>query len=426
MQPILNAISTAGLDIMDRVDFPRRDAILAPPPATLHPDVLASLLARRPQGIYRHQARALELVLRGDSVVLSTATASGKSLVFMAAAAHHILSEPGTKTLVLYPAKALIDDQFDRWREEVGSLGVVAERIHGGVPVASRQALLHRAHVILMTPDVAHAWLLRDKLTQPFLRSLRLLVLDEAHQYEGAFGTHMAYLLRRLRATSRIRQVIATTATLGTPDRHIQTLTGLPVHHIGKDEDGAPSPGRAVLRVQPVGDEAFTCKIKLARALRDDSGSRFLAFLDSRRSVAQVVIALERLDKAKDEDDGELQHLIDGHKVLPYRAGYEESDRTAIQNALRHGQLSGVVSTSALELGLDIGDMDVVALMTSPPTMKSFGCRSSRSTPNPRKIQHLSSKSRRHEGPSTVHSGRHTSYPMEAPREQILQQASGS
>jgi len=377
METIQTALSAAGVDIVERIDFPARPARMSALPADLHPTVAGHLAGQRPDGIYDHQARALEAFIAGESVVLSTPTASGKSLVFMTAAADVCLRDPRAKVLALYPAKALIDDQFDHWSADMKRLGLTVELVYGGVPTKQRVGLMARAQIVLMTPDVVHAWLLRDKDTSTFLQNLRLLVLDEAHAYTGAFGTNMAFLLRRLRAASGIRQIIATTATLGDPERFVQALTGVSATGVGPAADGSPSPGRSILRVRAAKGDDFTCKVKLLQQLRDGTRARFLAFMDSRKSVAQAVVALERLDLGRD-DDGE-EPAPPGHRgVLPYRAGFEEFDRNRIQHALRHGELSGVVSTSALELGLDIGDMDIVALMTSPPTMKAFWQRAGR------------------------------------------------
>lgn len=352
----------------DQRHMQERAELAADIPAHLHPQAAASLRHRLgDKRLWQHQAEALALALDGRPVVVSTSTASGKSTIFQYAAAHRLLSEPNVKVLALYPTKALVDDQLASWRAVLQPMGKRVAHVHGGVNTHKRAQILKDHDVIVATPDVVHAWFLRVPEARPFLNKLRLLVLDEAHAYDGAFGSNMAYMLRRLRAQSGVDQIVATTATLANPADYLRELTGFEFAHVGPDREGTRSPGRMFMHLEPSGDDDFGLKVKVLQQLAARPDLRFLAFADSRIAVGRLVAAISR--------DGQ-EHAAE--LVLPYRAGYEEADRVAIQDALRTGGLRGVVTTSALELGIDIGDIDVVVLLGVPQTMRSLWQRAGR------------------------------------------------
>lgn len=391
---LANALTTlaqqADIDILQRHELPGRAARYQAVPAGLYPTLRALLCQRYPQGLYAHQTEAITAILAGEDVCIATPTASGKSLVFMAAAAHTLKSRPAARILALYPAKALIQDQLGKWRDLLGPLHLTPGYIDGGVPVARRAALLEDHALVLMTPDVAHAWLM-SHLDQPavrgFIQRLQVLILDETHVYDGVFGSNMAYLLRRLQSVAPLRSIVSSTATVGAPGAFLEQLTGRRPRVFGATEDGSASPVKTLLLGQARGDHPFERTAKLLRALAQAGLGRFLAFGDSRKQVEQLVAAVQRpvstatveadgpdADDERDEADG-----ADGaaparaaFPILPYRAGYEEDDRQAIQAALAQGQLAGVVATSALELGLDIGEIDLVLLLGTPPSVKAF------------------------------------------------------
>jgi DEAD/DEAH box helicase domain-containing protein len=241
-----------------------------------------------------------------------------------------------------------------------------------------------------MTPDVAHAWLmsnLRQSGVSGFLGDLRLLILDEAHVYEGVFGTNMAYFLRRFQVVSGPHRLICSTATLGEPADFVQKLTGRQPRSFGLEEDHSATPPKTVLLVKEVAGKPFESIVNLLVTLADVQKGRFLAFGDSRRMVEQVVAAAHRVPEKTEEDDDTDDDAIDAvgrgtgngesatvpaPRILPYRAGYETEDRKEIQKALGQGRLAGVVSTSAMELGLDIGQIDLIVLLNVPPSAKAF------------------------------------------------------
>ncbi len=370
-----SSLSSQGFALVGQTDLPARAARLVAPPSALDARVRARLEDAYPRGIYTHQAEALGLQADGHDVCLATPTASGKSLVFMGAALDLALRNPSARVLVLYPMRALLQDQASRWGAFLDGSGVSHAVVDGGVPVGQRAALLRDHRVVLMTPDVLHAWLL-SHLHVPeaadFVARLGLLVLDEAHAYDGVFGTNMAFLLRRLRVAARDHRLIASTATIDDPEGFLRRLAGRTVAVVGPAADGSFAPARSILHLR-----ADKSKRDRNRAMANvvatlaEGDQRFLVFADSRKGVEQITaLAHERMRRMSAEvsEEGAGPEA----RVLPYRAGYETEDRVAIQQALASGTLVGVVATAAMELGLDIGEINVVAMMGVPATVKSF------------------------------------------------------
>src|SRR5262249_37034380 len=154
------------------------------------------------------------------------------------------------------PAKALIQDQIEKWRSVLDPFGIRFGFIDGTVPIDRRMEILSSSRVLLMTPDVMNSWLMArvgERQIRDFLRGLRLLILDEAHVYDGVFGTNMAYLLRRLEAVSTPHRLIVSTATIGDPGQFVARLTGRSVTVVAADVDGSASPHKTVLRIKPLG-----------------------------------------------------------------------------------------------------------------------------------------------------------------------------
>lgn len=369
------AAARSGIRVLEEMEFPERPARYGPIPQQLHP-YLCNYLAREfGNKLYRHQSEAIAKSLEGSDICLATPTASGKSLVFMVAAAELLISDPTARVLALYPAKALIQDQQDKWKQLLSKFGFETGYIDGGVPVNTRSGILARHRVILMTPDVAHAWLmshLDDNEVSSFLSGLGIVILDETHVYDGVFGSNMAYFLRRLQAVSKIERFISSTATIGNAELSLEKLIGRRPVVFDRNQDGAASPPKAVLLARPQKTNGFGSLVAVLNELCRVGVGRFLAFGDSRKMVERIVAATKRESTAGEDERTERKGDEVESKILPYRAGYEEHDRQAIQRALEKGDLSGVVSTSALELGLDIGEINVVVLMGGPPTVRAF------------------------------------------------------
>lgn len=371
---LLPCIAAAGYSVAGRHHIPDREATYSSLPAGMHPTVSERVIQLHPDGIYSHQARALEILLGGDDVCVSTGTASGKSLVFMAAAAHTLMSDPKARVLVMYPAKALIQDQLSHWERFLAPLNTRLAFIDGSVPVSQRKEMLMRRRLVLMTPDVVHAWLmgqLSDPVVRSFRESLRLVVLDEAHVYDGVFGTNMAFLLRRLQAVSGKFRMLGSTATLGDASGFMNQLTGRPHRVVGAEEEGSRRPEKDVVLLRRTKADGSDGAAELLKQLARQRGGRFIAFGDSRKRV-ELVAAVARRQEGDNESESDNVLTENSGGVLPYRAGYENDDRRKIQDALTNGTLRGVVATSALEMGIDIGEVDLVVLLDTPSSMKSL------------------------------------------------------
>ena len=358
-------LENGGFRVVDEAVLPARAARHTEIPSSLHPAVRKNLELSMGGLLYAHQSKAIESALTRHDVCLSTQTASGKSLVFMSVAADIILRNPEARVLALYPAKALIHDQLGKWSEQAERNGFRVGYIHGGVAREDRLPILDDCHVVLMTPDVAHAWLLHNLAQEGvrrFLGNLHLLILDEAHVYDGVFGSNMAFFLRRLQYAARDFQLIAPTATVGDPCGFMESLTGRIPKVFAADADASGCPEKSIFVVRPY-LPAQSNEQTLLRLLVAQGHTPFLAFMDSRKAVEQLVSRLTF--GAKEEGESMLS-------VYPYRAGYEDEDRRMLQEALSTGEVSGIVATSALELGLDIGDLNTVVMVGLPNSMKAF------------------------------------------------------
>lgn len=384
LESITAAARHADLRIVEQKTFELRAGDFASVPVELDSRVYNALTRTYPNGIYRHQAQAIQAIVDGEDVCLATPTASGKSLVFMSATADLLLTSPNAVALALYPAKALIQDQFAKWKKMFDPLGLSAGFIDGSVAADQRYRILQNNRIVLMTPDVLQAWLmgnLRKREIAEFVRRLNYLILDEAHVYSGVFGSNMAYLLRRLCAVSGLQRIVSSTATIGEPADFIERLTGRKARIFTEADDSSPTPPKAILQVAPTGKD-FEQLVEFVVELSKRETGTFLAFGDSRRLVETFVAAAKRLKTGKkaevqpapnssDDETSDFEELQQAH-ILPYRAGYEEEDRRRIQAELERGVLRGVVATSSLELGIDIGDINTVVMLGTPPSVQAF------------------------------------------------------
>lgn len=374
-------LSDRDFAVVERFDLPERPARHAPLPRFLFDSRVGYHLSRSLKKfdgkLWCHQAQAVEALGRGENVVVSTGTASGKSLIFRAAAFHKALMPPKSRTLVFYPLKALAADQMRGWETMASELELPSNfvgRIDGSVPVKDRESVLSTSHIVVMTPDVCHAWLMY-RLALPavrqFVQSLGTLIMDEAHTLEGVFGSNFAFLIRRILAAKTHLtpdsvdnlQLVAATATIRDPADHMRLLTGRPFTAIDHEHDGSPQHRRIVAHVGcPEGDELAVAKALHARLLQSQQKGAFITFLDSRRGVEALAIA-----------SGDTERMgLHAADVLPYRAGYDVDDRAAIERRLQAGSLKGVISTSALELGIDLPHLRVAINVGVPNTRKSY------------------------------------------------------
>lgn len=379
------ALRTAGATIVEEVLIPGRVARHAHAAAGLPPALDAWLKAGPP--LYTHQAKALAAAAAGDHVVIGTRTASGKTRVATAVAMMRLLDDPGARALCLYPTKALQADQHQKWREALKGLDLTVGVLSGDTPPGERVKILQRSRVILATPDIVHAWWMANLDTSALreaLSSLAVVFLDEAHSYEGAFGSNVAMLLHRLRAVHRGQrrlQFVAASATIDDPAGHAGRLCGVPFTLVGGADDGAPAaPLRVVLcRLGP----GPRTEGRVVAATMQACPGVVLAFKDSRQGVEQTLQgALHAFDLPPRNATGARGQVTREHqakaRLFPYRAGYEHEDRLEIEAMLRARALKGVIATSTLELGVDVGHVDTTLLLGAPAGVRSFWQRAGR------------------------------------------------
>lgn len=321
--------------------------------------------------LWSHQVDALYAVLSGRSTILTTGTASGKSLVAHGAIGTACAARRPATALFLHPTKALGHDQL-RALDRLELPGVVAAAYDGDSSDTERLWVRRHANVIFTNPDMLHVSILpRHGQWATFLRRLRYVVVDEAHALRGIFGAHVAHVLRRLRRLCA--QVgsepvfILASATVQDPARLARTLTGI-TDFVVVDDDGSPRGERLIAQVNPpLLDEATGTRgsaHRVTAGLAADlvtRGLRTIVFCRSRHATETITAAIRRTV------DGQL---VD--KIQSYRAGYLAAERREIEAALADGDLLGVVATNALELGIDIGGLDACVVHTFPGTVSSF------------------------------------------------------
>jgi DEAD/DEAH box helicase domain-containing protein len=325
-----------------------------------------------------HQVEAASRAWSGESVVIATGTASGKSLAYQLPMLSAVLAEPRTRTLYLSPTKALAADQL-RALNALGLATVRAATLDGDTPIDDRDWVRQHANVVLSNPDMLHRSVLpQHQRWASFFRRLRFVVIDECHHYRGMFGSHVSLVLRRLRricaayGTSPV--FILASATSAAPGSAASRLVGLPVACV--DQDLAPRGSRTFALWEPPltslrGENSAPIRraagSEAARLLADlvIQGARTLVFVRSRRGAELTALAAKRhLEEAGAFD------LVP--RVAAYRAGFLAEERRELEAALSSGQLLGVATTSALELGVDISGLDAVVLAGYPGTLASL------------------------------------------------------
>jgi DEAD/DEAH box helicase domain-containing protein len=349
--------------------LPPRPANLVEPPE-LHPELTAALSREGVERLYSHQREAHERVYSSENVVVATATASGKSLCYKIPAFENALESAASRALFLYPTKALAQDQLGKIRA-FGVRGVHPATYDGDTPQAIRADVRRRANVVLTNPDMLNVGVLPNhEAWADFLRNLKIVAVDEAHVLRGVFGSHVAAVLRRLRRAANMHggdpRFVLTSATIANPQELAESLTGLPFSLV--DEDGASSgERRVVFRNPPLMDKekgerrSLLTEGALVFANLVSQGVRTIAFAKTRKGAELIYrYAADRVgvDLAR--------------RISPYRAGYTPRERREIEGRLFRGELLGVVSTSALELGVDVGSLDAVVCCGYPGSVASI------------------------------------------------------
>jgi DEAD/DEAH box helicase domain-containing protein len=359
-----------GEELAHLTTAPARAARTAPIPAALRPELRDALARRGIAELYEHQAQSYDAAAAGRHVIVTTGTASGKTLAFNLPVLDALAADPKSRALYLYPTKALAQDQA-RGLGELAVPGVRAAIYDGDTPQERRPQIRRGANLVLTNPDMLHIGVLpRHDLWADFLHNLRYVVADEAHVYRGVFGSHVANVLRRLRRLARIYgadpQFLFATATIANPGELAHQLLGVDAEVVGND--AAPSAERTIALWNP---PLLDAELGL-RASAIGEASRLLAELVSRD--------LRTICFAKSRKTAELIHRFAADRVgpatakrlAPYRAGYTPQQRRDIERRLVEGELLGVSATDALELGIDIGLLDCAISVGFPGTVASL------------------------------------------------------
>ena len=371
--------------------LPGQDGEYAPFPDDLPEPLAAALRARGIERLYSHQARAWDATRAGRHLVVATPTASGKSLCYTLPVVASALAERG-KALYLFPTKALAQDQVSELLElnAAGDLGLRAATFDGDTPGDARRAIRVSGDIVVSNPDMLHQGILphHTKWAQ-FFESLRYVVIDEVHTYRGVFGSHVANVIRRLKRVCAFYGASPTfilcSATIGNAGEHGRALIEAAAEDVEVIEhSGAPRGDRHVLLWNPpvvnpdlgIRASARSQSNRIARlAIR--AGLKTLVFCQSR---SMVEVLTKYLKEVFDHDPRKPR------RIRAYRGGYLPTERRAVEQDMRAGRIDGIVSTSALELGVDIGSLDVVVLNGYPgsisATWQRFGRAGRRQQPS--------------------------------------------
>jgi DEAD/DEAH box helicase domain-containing protein len=352
----------------------------------LHPALQARLESLGIPALYGHQAGALNAILAGKNVIVSTASASGKSLCYQLATLEALLHDKGSRALYLFPTKALAQDQLRSLRQILGDVKDLAHLLRpgavatfdGDTPQDERANIRRQARVLLSNPDMLHLGILPNHQSWArFLANLKYVVIDETHIYRGVFGSHVANVMRRLRRLCTFYgsnpQFICCSATIANPQEHGQNIVGLPFEAV--TEDGSPHGEKYfVFWNPPVTDEAKTNRrspnsesaFLLGQLVQKEI--RSLVFVSTRRLAELIYLYAQE----------QLPHSLKD-KISPYRAGYLPEDRRRIERRFFEGELLGLVATTALELGINVGDLDATVLTGYPGSIASAWQQAGRS-----------------------------------------------
>ncbi|PKI84573.1 hypothetical protein MVES_001690 [Malassezia vespertilionis] len=329
--------------------------------------------------MYTHQALAVSAIAHGKHVIVSTGTSSGKSLVYQVPVVRALADDPASTAMCIFPTKALSQDQLQSLQRLLGMCAglndVLVAAYDGDTPHDARRHLRDEARVLFTNPDMLHRSILpHEELWRRLFRGLRIVVLDELHVYTGTFGTHVACILRRLRRLCAALgnhdvQFVSCSATIANPEAHFAKLLALDTATIQVvSEDGSPCGQKEwILWNPPLVDDGSEEKVRVSAYTQVSQllrylmlhGLRTIVFAKVRRTC-EIILRQVREDLARDG------HSEMTERVLGYRSGYAPSDRRRIEREMFSGRILGLVATSALELGVDIGSLDAVIMFGMP------------------------------------------------------------
>ena len=335
------------------------------------PKPLEDYLEKHEIRLYTHQYKTLKEVREGNNVIITTPTASGKTLSFTLPVIEDLTNNPTDTALYIYPTKALANDQLKSLLDidkECG-LGIYPEKYDGDTPKSKRPEIKRKSRLIITNPYELHYILPWHSQWKRFFENIKYIIIDEAHQYRGVFGSNMAFLIRRLKRICKYYgsepQFIISTATLANPKEFGEKLTGLNSKII--DENGSPSGKKYFIFFNPYAIESKNPSI------HNDTLKLFNTFVKNNfqticfeisRKMAEVIALRSKKELEKTSPD-----ICD--KITAYRAGYTVDERKKIEDNLKSGKLKGIVTTNALELGINIGSLDSVIISGYPGTLIS-------------------------------------------------------
>jgi DEAD/DEAH box helicase domain-containing protein len=371
-------------DLMSQVTYwhtiKPRDAKMAPFPHGLNDGVIKALRDKGIDGLYTHQASSYEAVMQGKHIVAVTPTASGKTMCYNLPVLQGVLNDHSARALYLFPTKALAQDQVAELHEMVKGIGadIKSNTYDGDTPPSVRQAIRNAGHIVVTNPDMLHSAILphHTKWVKLF-ENLKYVVIDEVHTYRGVFGSHVANVIRRLKRICSFYgstpQFICASATIENPLEHAERLIGEEAILI--DNNGAPAGEKHfVFYNPPVVNEQLGIRKssvletrKLAGHLLRN-GIQTIVFARSRVRMELLLTYLQDL----------VKHELGTKSIRGYRGGYLPKLRREIERGLRSGEIRGVVSTNALELGIDIGQLQACVLNGYPGTIASTWQQSGR------------------------------------------------
>ena len=365
--------------------LPEVPAQYAPFPDALDPRLKAALATRGISQLYTHQAASIEHALAGRNAVVITPTASGKTLCYNAPVLHAILQDPSSRALYLFPTKALAQDQLAELQALCESIDQASgEQIgvftyDGDTPQDARRSIRSRAHLVLSNPDMVHSGILpHHPRWAKLFENLRYVIIDELHAYRGVFGSHLGNVLRRLRRICRHYGsnpvFLCSSATIANPRELAERLVEQPFELV--DQSGAPRGEKFFVFVNP---PVVNQQLGIRRSYLGETRRIASEFL--KRNLQLIVFAQSRLATEilttylKDDFEG-----VPGapERIRGYRGGYLPNRRREIEKGLREGAVRAVVSTNALELGIDIGALDVSVMAGYPGTIAATWQRAGR------------------------------------------------
>ena len=381
---------------------PAQPARNVPFPDRLHPDVIEAFKQRGIVSPYTHQAQAIEAALARRHVVVVASAAGGKSMCFHAPIAHALASDPNARALCLFPTKALSQDQYAHLNELITAVQSPQPSIlhapspiaiyDGDTPQAKRADIRRDARVVITNADMLHLGILPHHTRwAAFFKNLRYVVIDEMHAYRGIFGSHLANVIRRLKRLCAFHgsapTFILASATIANPREHAEKLIEAPVELV--DDDGSPHGERHILVVNPPMVDAdlgirrssvFVARDIAARFVKD--GAQTICFARSRQDTEVLLTYLRNLPLPVSFGRATIEEILLGKRsakrkppsspIVGYRGGYLPEERRAIEADLRNGAARCVVATNALELGIDIGELDACVMLGYPGSIASF------------------------------------------------------